>query len=147
MKAGAFDAQARMSELEGLDRSGLRVAWIKIFKIAAPRYLSMTFMRKAIIYEEQCQRFGGLSPALKRALKAAANGKPVSSSAVAACKPGTQLIREWNGKVFKVEVKEDGYVFDGNRFKSLSAIALHITGTSWSGPRFFGLINTKGVSL
>ena len=146
MKTGAFDVQARMSELEGLDRSGLRLVWINIFKIAAPRYLSMTFMRKALIYEEQCQHFGGLSPALKRALKAAANGKPISSAAVSACKPGTQLIREWNGKVFKVEVKEDGYVLEGHRFKSLSAIALHITGTSWSGPRFFGLINTKGTS-
>ena len=146
MKSDAFDAQGRMSELEGLDRSGLRGTWIKMFEVAAPRHLSMTFMRKAIIYEEQCQHFGGLSPALKRALKTAADGKPVGSATVAACKPGTQLIREWNGKVFKVEVKEDGYVLEGHRFKSLSAIALHITGTSWSGPRFFGLINTKGTS-
>jgi len=145
MKTGVFDVQARRLELEDLDRTGLRVAWIKIFETAAPRYLSMTFMRKAIIYEEQCQHFGGLSPALKRALKTAADGKPVTSASVAACKPGTQLIREWNGKVFSVEVKEDGYVLDGTRFKSLSAIALEITGTSWSGPRFFGLINTKGT--
>ena len=147
MKTGAFDVQERISELVGLDRSGLRGTWIKIFETAAPRYLSMTFMRKVLIHEEQCRQFGGLSPALERALKAAANGKPVSSPEVAACKPGTQLIREWNGKVFKVEVKEDGYLLDGTQFKSLSAIALHITGTSWSGPRFFGLINTKGTSL
>jgi len=146
MKTGAFDAQARMSGLEGLDRSGLRGTWIKMFETAAPRYLSMTFMRKVLIHEEQCQHFGGLSPAFKRALKTAADGRPVGSASVAACKPGTQLIRERNGKVFKVEVKEDGYMLDGNRFKSLSAIALHITGTSWSGPRFFGLINTKGTS-
>jgi len=146
MKAGGLDVQARMSELEYLDRSGLRVAWIDIFKTAPPHHLSMTFMRKAIIFEEQCRQFGGLSPALKRALKAAADGKPVSSVAVSACKPGTQLIREWNGKVFKVEVKEDGYLLDGNYFKSLSAIALHITGTSWSGPRFFGLTRSTGAS-
>ena len=106
----------------------------------------MTFMRKAIIYEEQRQHFGGLSTALKRSLKAAADGKSVGSAAVATCKPGTQLIREWNGKVFKVEVKEEGYLLEDREFKSLSAIALHITGTSWSGPRFFGLINTKGTS-
>jgi len=41
-------------------------------------------------------------------------------------------------------VKEDGYQLDGNHFKSLSAIALHITGTSWSGPRFFGLTRVAG---
>ncbi len=141
-----MDIQARMSELEDLDRSGLRVAWIDMFETAPPHHLSMTFMRKATIHEEQCRQFGGLSPALKRALKAAAEGKPVSSAAVTACKPGTLLIREWNGKVFKVEVKEDGYSLDGVHFKSLSAIALHITGTSWSGPRFFGLTRKTGAS-
>jgi len=141
-----LDNQARMSELIDLDRSGLRVAWIDMFEMAPPHHLSMTFMRKAIIHEEQCRQFGGLSPALRRALKAAADGKPVSSAAVTACKPGTQLLREWNGKVFKVEVKEDGYSLDGAHFKSLSAIALHITGTSWSGPRFFGLTRNTGAS-
>jgi len=144
--SGRLNIQARMSELEDLDRSGLRVAWIKLFEMAPPHHLSMTFMRKAIIFEEQCRQFGGLSPALKRALKDAADGKPISSAAVTACKPGTQLIREWNGKNFKVEVKEDGYQMDGDHFKSLSAIALHITGTSWSGPRFFGLTRTTGAS-
>ena len=145
--SGSLNIQARMSELEGLDRSGLRVTWVELFEMAPPHHLSMMFMRKAIIHEEQCRQFGGLSPALKRALKAAADGKPVSSAAVTACKPGTQLIREWNGKVFKVEVKEDTYLLEGKRFKSLSAIALHITGTSWSGPRFFGLTRTTGASL
>ena len=146
MKSGRLDVQARMSELENLDRSGLRVAWVDLFETAPPHHLSMTFMRKAIIHEEQCRQFGGLSLALKRALKAAADGKPVSSAAITACKPGTQLIREWNGKLFTVEVKEDGYLLNGNHFKSLSAIALHITGTSRSGPRFFNLTRTKGDS-
>jgi len=72
-----MDIPARMSELGDLERSGLRVAWIELFETAPPHHLSMTFMRKAIIHEEQCRRFGGLSPALKRALKAAADGKPV----------------------------------------------------------------------
>jgi len=142
--SGRLDIQARLSELGDLDRSGLRVAWIGVFEDAPPHHLSMTFMRKAIIHEEQCRQFGGLSPALKRALKAAGEGKSVRSTVITACKPGTQLIREWNGKTFKVEVKEDGYQLDGNHFKSLSAIALHITGTSWSGPRFFGLTRVAG---
>ena len=144
--SGRLDIQARMLELNDLDRADLRVAWIGVFENAPPHHVSMTFMRKAIIHEEQCQQFGGLSPALKRALKATAEGKPVSSATFTACKPGTQLIREWNGKNFKVEVKEDGYQLDGTHFKSLSAIALHITGTSWSGPRFFGLTRTTGAS-
>lgn len=144
--SGKLDVQARMSELEYLDRSDLRVEWTQVFGLAPPHHISMMFMRKAIIYEEQCRRFGGLSPALKRTMKAAADGKSLSSAAVTSCKPGTQLVREWNGKVFKVAVQEDGYFLKDRKFKSLSAIALHITGTSWSGPRFFGLTCTTGNS-
>lgn len=143
---GELNIPDRVLELENLDRANLRIAWIDLFAKAPPHHLSMMFMRKVIIHEEQCRIFGGPSPALKRALNAAANGKSASSSAITACKPGTQLIREWNGKVFKVEVKEDDYSLNGVSFKSLSAIALHITGTSWSGPRFFGLTRKTGAS-
>lgn len=103
-------------------------------------------MRKALIWDEQCRCFGGLSPSLKRVLKAAADGRS-SNAPMAVVKSGTQLIREWNGKRYQVEVKEGGYLHAGQHFKSLSAIALHITGTSWSGPRFFGLNSRREVSL
>lgn len=53
--------------------------------------------------------------------------------------PGTRLIREWNGKRYVVDVTAEGYLMDDERYKSLTAIAYAITGTRWSGPRFFGL--------
>ncbi|MBX3692677.1 DUF2924 domain-containing protein [Dokdonella sp.] len=54
--------------------------------------------------------------------------------------PGTTLIREWEGQEFRVTVASDGfYLFNGQRFKSLSGVARSITGTNWSGPRFFGV--------
>jgi len=53
---------------------------------------------------------------------------------------GTRLVREWNGALHEVEVLEDGYLWRGARHRSLSAIARAITGTKWSGPRFFGLV-------
>ena len=54
--------------------------------------------------------------------------------------PGTTLVREWDGQEYRVTVTPDGfYVLDGQRFKSLSGVARSITGTNWSGPRFFGL--------
>ncbi len=143
--AGDNDIHARMSELSNLDRSDLRVAWVKAFEMASPHHISMMFMRKALIWDEQCRRFGGLSPALKRALKATADGKSPSMPAAAAAKPGTQLIREWNGRCYSVEVREDCYMLGEERFKSLSAIALHITGTNWSGPRFFDLTGGAGA--
>ena len=54
-------------------------------------------------------------------------------------RPGTRLVREWNGRTHIVDVSEDGFVFDGKTYRSLSAIAKRITGAHWSGPRFFGL--------
>ena len=53
--------------------------------------------------------------------------------------PGSRLIREWNGATHIVDVVESGYLWNGVRYRSLSSIALAITGTQWSGPRFFGL--------
>jgi hypothetical protein len=130
---------ARMAELSELDRSGLRVAWTKTFKKPPPHFLSMLFMRKALIWEAQCKQYGGMPANLKRGLKSAANGKPPRATAMSSVRPGTQLIREWNGRRYQVDVTEEGFRFNGDIHKSLSGIALLITGTIWSGPRFFGL--------
>ena len=54
-------------------------------------------------------------------------------------RPGTRLVRSWNGETYSVLVTEDGYRMGDQTFASLSSIAHAITGTKWSGPRFFGL--------
>ena len=54
-------------------------------------------------------------------------------------KPGTRLIREWQGRTYEVVVRDDGFCWQGTPYRSLSAIARKITGTAWSGPLFFGL--------
>ncbi len=54
-------------------------------------------------------------------------------------KPGLRLVREWRGETHHVLVLEDGFEWNGERRRSLSAIAREITGTRWSGPLFFGL--------
>lgn len=136
--------KAYWAELGQMDRAALRVAWTEAFGEAPPHFLSMIFMRKALIWHEQCRKFGGLKPDLRRALKAAAAAKSVRVHAPA-IRSGTQLVREWNGRRYQVEVREDGFEMNGEQFKSLSAIALRITGTSWSGPRFFGLSGRHGA--
>ncbi len=130
---------ARMAELNELDRSGLRVAWRQAFGNAPPHFLSMIFMRKALIWDMQCRIYGGVPVYRKRALKSAADGKSPRIVAAPSLRSGTQLIREWNGRRDQVDVTKDGYRYNGDDHKSLSAIALLITGTTWSGPRFFGL--------
>ena len=52
---------------------------------------------------------------------------------------GTRLVREWHGKNHIVEVEIEGFRHQGRQYASLSEIAREITGTRWSGPRFFGL--------
>jgi len=61
-------------------------------------------------------------------------------------KPGTRLVRSWNGKVHHVLVLDDGFEYEARRFSSLTQIATAITGTHWSGPSFFGLPKRKLVS-
>lgn len=54
-------------------------------------------------------------------------------------RPGARLLREWNGRTHVVDVIEGGFVYEAKVYRSLTAIAHQITGTHWSGPRFFGL--------
>ena len=54
-------------------------------------------------------------------------------------KPGSELVRTWKGATHRVQVKGNGFAYDGKPYASLSEIASHITGTKWNGPLFFGL--------
>ena len=88
-----------------------------------------------LIWEAQNKGLGGVSSKTVRRLRHLASGKTVP----AAAKPGSFLVREWNGRTYQVEVIDGGYVMDGKNWRSLSAVAKHITGAHWSGPRFFGV--------
>ena len=77
-----------------------------------------------------------------RALAAAASGKP-GAARVSPVSAGAHLVREWNGRIYRVEVLDGGYCFDGKTYPSLTAIARRITGANWSGPRFFGLTRRR----
>ena len=53
---------------------------------------------------------------------------------------GTRLVKEWKGKIYTVTITVDGrYEYDGQIYRSLSAIADKITGTHWNGKKFFGV--------
>jgi hypothetical protein len=61
-------------------------------------------------------------------------------------KPGTRLMRQWHGRIYEVLVFDDGFSWQGTRYRSLSAVARRITGTAWSGPLFFGLKQDQSAS-
>jgi hypothetical protein len=99
-------------------------------------------MQLAVAYKLQEKVFGGLKPATRRFLLDAAKAqqKPARSKpAGARFKAGTVLMREWKGVTHQVTVLEEGFLFDGKRYRTLSEIAGRITGAHWSGPTFFGL--------
>ena len=80
----------------------------------------------------QKRRLAGITEELKK-------GGDLSAGPAIRLKPGLRLVREWRGETHTVLVLEDGFEWNGERRRSLSAIAREITGTRWSGPRFFGL--------
>ncbi|MCU9849534.1 DUF2924 domain-containing protein [Defluviimonas sp. WL0024] len=125
------------------DRARLRQAWEAVFGVPPPAYASVAFLRLALEHEAQVKRHGGLPVATRRALRKIAEGKPVRE-ARGSLRAGAHLVREWNGRSYQVEVLERGFRLDARIYPSLSAIARHITGTTWSGPRFFGLTNRGG---
>ena len=97
----------------------------------------------AIAYHLQDQVKGGFSDQARRRLNrhgspSAVGGKATRGSPLR-FKPGTRLVRVWQGLAHQVTVMEDGFDYQGARFGSLSAIARSITGTRWSGPAFFEL--------
>jgi hypothetical protein len=135
----AKDVERELTALAELDRTALLERWRTVFGREAPPRLSRPLMEKAIAYEVQVRVFGGLSARARRALRAAAKADGRSSLSKLPSR-GTRLIREWHGTLHEVEVLEDGYLWRRERHRSLSAIARAITGTKWSGPRFFGLL-------
>jgi len=92
-------------------------------------------MTKAAEYEAQCKRAGGLPAASRRALHQAASGKSAQTLPLNPTRAGTQFVREWNGRTYQVEAVKGGFELDGRTWRSLSAIAKHITGATCSGPR------------
>ena len=124
-----------ITTIEELNRVECLDLWREVFGRPPPKYLSPQFMKRVLIWELQNRTLGGLSTKTERRLQHIASGK----TPLAKAKPGSHLVREWNGRTYQIEVMDGGYVLDGKTWRSLSAIAKHITGAHWSGPRFFGV--------
>ena len=121
----------------------LKERWRALYRTEPPRRISRDLLVRALAYRIQEKTLGGLKPSTRRLLaKVAADAsahRPIEVAPEPNLKPDTVLLREWRGTQHQVVVREDGVVFHGKRYKSLSQVAYRITGTKWSGPRFFGL--------
>jgi hypothetical protein len=144
-KVDASGLASALASLPTLDRDALLERWRALYGKPAPSHISRPILVRAIAYRMQEQVFGGLKPASRRLLQRVAeeirSGRPITSVQSAALKPGTRLLRAWNGTTHEVIVLENGVLFRGQHHRSLSKVARLITGSRRSGPRFFGSAN------
>ncbi|MGB0748553.1 MAG: DUF2924 domain-containing protein [Magnetospiraceae bacterium] len=140
------DTAARFETLSDLDHSAVRAEWHRLYRTHPPKRVGREVLILGIAWKIQEKAYGGYSAAHKRQIASlstsmAQDGDLAKIRAVH-LKPGAKLIREWNGETHDVLVVEEGFLWKGKTWRSLSKIAREITGTRWSGPRFFGLVNT-----
>jgi hypothetical protein len=129
--------EAEMASLPKLGRESPKTRWRDLFKSAPPVAFTPDLLARGIAWRLQEKAIGGLAPALRRQLEGGGEGTPKRTS----MRPGNRLVRRWRGSTYVVEAVENGFSYDGQTFASLSEIARLITGTRWSGPRFFGLVS------
>jgi hypothetical protein len=136
-----------LADLGPLSRAQLRDLWQKETGEKSPGSFGRELLALGIAYVRQERHYGGFRKAAVRELDrlfgrmlagSTGEGRPPPLG-----RPGTILVREWQGTVHHVTVVADGYVWNGRTHSSLSGIALAITGTKWNGPRFFGLRETN----
>ena len=156
------DLEAELAELETLSLDDLQLRWRNYWARLAPARLSRNLLFRLMVYRLQAEAFGDLDRETIRILErvgeaagksasdrssSAASGSGVGTASVPVrlasdpliLKPGALLVREWQNRLEHVMVVHDGFAWNGATYSSLSAVAFAITGTKWSGHRFFGL--------
>jgi hypothetical protein len=140
-----------VANLEGLDLNGLRRQWRAHLGGEPAAHLTRWLLMKVLAYRLQADAFVDLDKSIQRMLRSNRNRgaatpfdrrAPQTRDGVG-LKAGALLVREWNGKLERVMILEDGFAWNGQTFRSLSQIAKAMTGTNWNGHRFFGLRQGK----
>jgi hypothetical protein len=143
MRQSKTDVAEHLNALPRLGIEALRALWVEQFGRAPSFRAQKDLLVRMLAYRLQEKAQGGLSPTLRKRLRALAgridSGSARASRPMRHLKVGTRLIREWKGQTHVVSVLEDGVEYRDKRYGSLSELARAITGTRWSGPAFFGL--------
>jgi|HubBroStandDraft_6_1064221.scaffolds.fasta_scaffold1190038_2 hypothetical protein len=130
-----------IAQLSNLNAKALKERWRTLFGDHPIPRMGRGLMIMAMAYRLQEKVYGGLKPSAERVLGRFVD-EHTDGQRLAATRPvgeGSVLIREWRGVRHRVTVDEHGVVYRDHRYRSLSEVARAITGTRWSGPRFFGL--------
>jgi hypothetical protein len=134
-----------IARLRDLDIGALQARWRNLFRRRPLPHLYRHLLFRVLAYRLQADRWGDLDAESQRLLDATASPEDAAKRAIETkplttyLQPGTMLAREWNGRMQRVAVLADGFAWNGKTYRSLSKVAFAITGTRWSGPKFFGL--------
>jgi hypothetical protein len=135
--------EAELGRLPTTPIADLRKRYCELYRTEPPKAFGPDLLRRSIAQRIQEKAYGGLSRTSQRLLDqlvkqalAKPNGRLQLPRRI---KPGSELVRRWKGKSYRITVTADGFAYDGKTFSNLSEIASAITGTRWNGPRFFGL--------
>ena len=144
------DLEADLARLEAMDAASLRREFASRRGGHPPLTASGRFLRHVLAHDAQLAAHGGEDKAVTKAFEqigaALAEGTDPetalagrSGGAAQQLTPGAKLLRDYRGTTHEVTVADDGFVWRGRRWRSLSAIAREITGQQRNGPAFFGL--------
>ena len=141
---------ARLAALQTASTAELKQQWRALFGKEPPAF-NRAYLQSRLAYRIQELAYGGLKPEIRARLEALGqqlDGGNVVLRRIRADNrplPGTRLVREYNGVQHVVTVRADDFEYEGRPYRSLSAIARHITGTRWNGHAFFGLRGRSGA--
>ena len=154
-----LDIEKEVAALQQMSTGQLCQRYAELFG-EPTRTRHRTYLVRKIAWKLQSLLEGGLSERARRRAEELARGTelrvmpPKSAEATPAAAvvtpaaaatdprlplPGTAIVRQYKGRVLQVLVLPDGFEFEGQRYKSLSAVAKRITGSHVNGYRFFGL--------
>jgi hypothetical protein len=140
---GEEGISARVAALSSLSHETLIAEWRRLYRSPPPKRVSRSLLELVVAWKIQESALGGLQRSTMRRLAETirpngSTGGVVEPRSVT-LKPGARLVREWRGETHDVLAVDGGFEWRGRIWRSLSEIAREITGTRWSGPRFFGL--------
>ncbi|WP_114226967.1 MULTISPECIES: DUF2924 domain-containing protein [Sphingomonas] len=140
--------EQKIAQLPGMRPTELRALWREIWRQPAP-HLGPDLLRRGIAWKLQARVHGDLPSSVRREIDRVL-ARLRTGEALAplrpSLRPGTRLIRQWNGASYQVVVLDSGFEHAGQRYGSLTEIAREITGTHQSGLRFFGIAARKSAA-
>ena len=145
-QSGRIEVERQIAELIDRSTRDLRAAWRELHRTGPPQGLSRDLLIRALAHRLQEQTHGRTSRAQQRRLQTLARELEKgsgSSDPGSMLRTGTTLVRQWRGHTHTVLVRENGFEYEGQPYPSLTVVAERITGSHWSGPRFFGLTKRR----